>query len=80
MSGIPEETVIILTAEERTELEGLARSTKTEHRLRQTNKRILALLDQPPPEGYARWTGPLLAAALGASSSTRPRSYSVRSI
>jgi hypothetical protein len=22
-------------------------------------------LDQPPPEGYARWTGPLLAAALG---------------
>ncbi len=123
MSGIPEATVIILTAEERAELESLARSTKTEHRLRQrarivllaadgvasrsigravgcttgtaskwrvryarkrragldetgergaepkytteTNKRILALLDQPPPEGYARWTGPLLAAALG---------------
>ena len=122
MSGIPEATVIILTAEERAELEGLARSTKTEHRLRQrarivllaadgvasrsigravgcttgtskwrvryarkrlagldetgergtepkyttkTNKRILVLLDQPPPEGYARWTGPLLAAALG---------------
>jgi transposase len=123
MSGIPEATVIILTAEKRAELESLARSTKTEHRLRQrarivllaadgvasrsigravgcttgtaskwrvryarkrragldetgergaepkytteTNKRILALLDQPPPEGYARWTGPLLAAALG---------------
>ena len=31
----------------------------------ETGKRILALLDQPPPEGYARWTGPLLAAALG---------------
>ena len=31
----------------------------------QTDKRILALLDQPPPKGYARWTGPLLAAALG---------------
>src|SRR6187397_3594244 len=30
-----------------------------------TNKRILALLDQPPPHGYARWTGPLLAKALG---------------
>ena len=30
-----------------------------------TNKRILALLDKPPPEGYARWTGPLLAKALG---------------
>ena len=28
-----------------------------------TNKRILALLDQTPPEGYARWTGPLLAAS-----------------
>src|SRR5947209_8975689 len=26
-----------------------------------TNKRILALLDEPPPQNYARWTGPLLA-------------------
>src|SRR5208337_779723 len=26
-----------------------------------TNRRILALLDKPPPPGYARWTGPLLA-------------------
>ena len=30
-----------------------------------TNKRILALLDKPPPNGFARWTGPLLATALG---------------
>src|SRR5258708_5430779 len=29
-----------------------------------TNKRILALLDKPPPAGFARWTGPLLATAL----------------
>ena len=29
-----------------------------------TNKRILALLNKPPPQGYARWTGPLLAKAL----------------
>src|ERR1700694_282252 len=29
-----------------------------------TNKRILALLDKPPPAGFARWTGPLLAKAL----------------
>src|ERR1700716_839052 len=123
MSSIPEATVIILTAAERTELEGLARSTKTQHRLRQrarivlaaaggmasraigrevrcttgtaskwrvryaerrragldetgdrgaepkytsqTDNRILALLDQPPPQGYGRWTGPLLAAGLG---------------
>src|SRR6476469_2347530 len=123
MSGIPEATAIILTEAERTEREGLVRSTKTEHRLRlrarivllaadgvasraigravgcttgtaskwrvryaekrlagldetgdrgaepkytaATGKRILALLDQPPPAGYARWSGPLLAAALG---------------
>ncbi len=30
-----------------------------------TTRRILALLDRPPPKGYARWTGPLLAAELG---------------
>ena len=30
-----------------------------------TDKRILKLLDKPPPEGFARWTGPLLAEALG---------------
>lgn len=30
-----------------------------------TDKRILSLLDQPPPQGFARWTGPLLAKALG---------------
>src|ERR1700733_7340460 len=30
-----------------------------------TDKRILGLLDKPPPEGFVRWTGPLLAQALG---------------
>ena len=30
-----------------------------------TQRRILAQLDQPPPAGYARWTGTLLAQALG---------------
>ncbi len=29
-----------------------------------SNRRILALLDKPPPQGYARWTGGLLASAL----------------
>ena len=29
-----------------------------------TDQRILSLLDQPPPKGFARWTGPLLAKAL----------------
>src|SRR6185437_12276183 len=26
-----------------------------------TDQRILKLLDKPPPQGFARWTGPLLA-------------------
>jgi transposase len=30
-----------------------------------TEKRVLAQLDQPPPEGYAGWNGRLLAEALG---------------
>src|SRR5207249_893563 len=30
-----------------------------------TGKRILALLDQPPPSGYGRWTAPLLSRELG---------------
>lgn len=123
MSSLSAATPIILTSEERAELEGLARSTKTEHRTRlkaqivlmaadgaatraigrvlgcttgtaskwrvryardrlagfsetghrgaeakygiETDRRILALLDTAPPEGYASWTGPLIAKALG---------------
>ncbi len=30
-----------------------------------TDKRILALLDKPSPQGFARWSGPLLAKTLG---------------
>ena len=41
MSGIPEATLIILSSEERAELEGLARSTRTEHRLRQRARIVL---------------------------------------
>src|SRR5712692_9513856 len=123
MKGIPEATPIVLTEEERAELEASVRSTKTEYRMRQrarivllaasgmktrpigrvvgcttgtaskwrvryaakrlagldetgdrgaepkytaeTDKRILAVLDRPVPAGHARWTGPLIAAALG---------------
>ena len=123
MTSIPDATSVLLTEEERTELEALVRSTKTEYRLRQrarivllaaegvatravgreagcttgtaskwrvryaerrlagldetgnrgndskytaeTDKRILAVLDSPVPDGYARWTGPLIATALG---------------
>jgi transposase len=120
---IPTATPIILTADERAELEGLVGSRKTEHRTRfkarivllaadgaatraiaravgctigtaskwrvryakdrlagfsetgnrgpvpkygpETGLRILALLDEKPPPGFANWTAPLLAAALG---------------
>ena len=31
---------------------------------KETDKRILALLDESPPKGFARWTGPLLAEEL----------------
>jgi transposase len=123
MSGVPKATLIVLTGEERAELESLARSTKTEYRLRQraqivlcaaegkatraiaretgcttgtaskwrvryavkrragldetgdrgaapkyttlTGKRILGVLEGSPPAGYARWTAPLIARALG---------------
>ena len=30
-----------------------------------TERRVLAMLDEPVPEGYSRWNGPLLAYALG---------------
>lgn len=123
MSDIPKATPILLTEDERAELAGLARSTKSEHRMRQrvrivllaaaglatraiarevgctigtaskwrvryaarrlagldetgnrgaeptytaaTGRRILAVLDGPPPAGHGRWTAPLVAAALG---------------
>ncbi len=31
----------------------------------ETGRRILAVLERPPPAGFARWTGPLIAAQLG---------------
>ena len=31
----------------------------------ETAKRVLAVLDRPPPAGFGRWTGPLIAAELG---------------
>jgi transposase len=45
-------------------LEDRPRATKPRIYSLAMNKRILALLDKPPPPGYARWTGPLLAEAL----------------
>jgi transposase len=121
--AIREATPIVLTAAERTTLEGWVRSSKTERRLVErarvvllaaaglgsraigrelgcargvvskwrvrfardrlagladaprsgkprtydaaADRRILAALDRPPPQGFARWTAPLLARELG---------------
>jgi transposase len=46
-------------------LENLPRAGKTPTYGQATDKRILVLLDKPAPAGFARWTGPLLAKALG---------------
>ena len=54
MSGLPEGTPIALTADERTELESLARSTKTEHRLRQRARIVLMAADGQPTRAIAR--------------------------
>jgi transposase len=51
--------------------EGLAglvdapRSGKPATYTEEMERRVLATLDEPPPVGYARWNGPLLAQALG---------------
>jgi transposase len=52
----------------RERLAGLAdapRSGKPRTYDESTDRRILALLDQPPPRGFGRWSAPLLAAQLG---------------
>ena len=45
-------------------LEDKPRAGKKPIYTKATGKRILALLDKPPPAGFARWNGPLLAEAL----------------
>ncbi len=46
-------------------LSDAARTGKPRQYDRETDRRVLALLDQDPPRGYARWNGRLLAEALG---------------
>jgi len=48
-------------------LEDLPRSGAPPIYNAETDKRIRAVLDQPPPKGYARWDGPLIAKALAMS-------------
>src|SRR5476651_687155 len=46
-------------------LEDLPRSGKPAIYSEATDRRIRAVLDRPPPKGFARWNGPLIAKALG---------------
>jgi transposase len=69
MSSIPEATPIALTAEERTELERLARSTKSEHRLRQRARIVLMAADGQPTRAIARAVG----CTIGTASNWRVR-------
>jgi len=46
-------------------LQDVPRSGRPEHYDETTQRRILAKLGQPPPSGWARWNGSLLAKALG---------------
>src|SRR5258708_13278433 len=57
MKSIREATAITLTNEERTELEGLARSTKTEHRLRQRARIVLLSADGLATRAVGRAVG-----------------------
>src|SRR5882724_10633079 len=57
MRGIPDATVVILMAEERAELEGLARSTKTEHRLRQRARIVLLAANGMASRAIGRTVG-----------------------
>jgi len=43
----------------------LPRSGKPSKYNEQTERRVLSVLDNQPPSGYARWNGPLVAAELG---------------
>jgi transposase len=52
-----------------TALADAPRPGKPQHYTEKTEQRVLALLDQAPPEGYSQWNGSLLAKALGDVSS-----------
>jgi len=46
-------------------LQDADRTGRPSHYDKATEKRVLTLLDEPPPEGYGKWSGALLAEALG---------------
>jgi hypothetical protein len=62
MSSVPKATPIILTVKERAELEGLARSAKSEHRMRQRARIVLLAADGMATRVIARENRPAEAA------------------
>ena len=54
---IPQAREVRLKPKIRKVLEARSRAGKKPIYGQATNKRILALLEEPPPQGYARWTG-----------------------
>lgn len=73
MSSVPKATPIILRDEERTELDGLARSTKSEHRMRQRARIVLLAADGVATRVIARDIG----CTIGTASKWRVR-YAAR--
>src|SRR5258708_17193060 len=57
MTSIPDATNVLLTEEERAELDALARSTKTEHRLRQRARIVLLAAEGVATRAIGREVG-----------------------
>ena len=57
MGGIPKATPIVLTEAQRAELEGLARSSKSEHRMRQRAQIVLLAAKGKATRAIARGVG-----------------------
>src|ERR1700746_3729281 len=72
MKSIPAATPITLTKEEHAELEGLARSTKTEHRLRQRARIVLLSAAGLATRAIGREGGRHAAAGVVGPRSTKP--------
>ena len=72
MHGIPEATPIILTKAERTELEALARSTKTEYRLRQRARIVLVAAEGVASRAIGRAVGCTTGTASNGACATPP--------
>src|SRR5260370_30638824 len=73
MKSIPEATAIVLTGAERAELEGLARSSKSEHRERQRARIVLMASEGAATREIARTVG----CTIGTASKWRVR-YAAR--